>query len=174
MPKGISHTIRVPLSPLTPPISTMTQLALRMQETGATSTDVHIAATAAHDEAIDKGYISYQSLLLFPLTPLINTISALAHRIAAAMKRKCAYAAHAEGYISHHSRAYFPLDSNNQHPDPTCTQDARNGSHPDPTWTRDERKNGGCTQDARNGSHPDPTWTQDAAQNGGREEAQVE
>ena len=150
----------------------MTPLALRKQETGATSTDVHVAATAAHDEAIDKGYISHQSLLLLPLTPQINTISALARRIAAARKRKYAYAAHAEGYISHHSRAYFPLDSNNQHPDPTCTQDARNGSHPDPTWTRDERKNGGCTQHARSGNS-DPTWTQDAAQNGGREEAQV-
>jgi hypothetical protein len=38
MRKGTSHTIRVPIFPLTPTISTLTPLALRMQETGATQT----------------------------------------------------------------------------------------------------------------------------------------
>ena len=150
MRTGTSHTIRVPLSPLTPPITTLTPLALRMKETGATSTDVHVAATAAYDEAIDKGYISHQSLLLLPLTPQINTISALAHRMAAARKgyedKKGAHdplsygpylqqaqdaydAAYAEGYISRHTRASFPIDSSNQHHDPTCSQEARNRGH---------------------------------------------
>jgi hypothetical protein len=135
---------------LTPPITNLTPLALRSQETGATSTDVHVYATAAYDEAIAKGYISHQSLLLLPLTPQINTISALAHRMAAPrqgyedeegdnnplsygpylQQAQDAYnAAHAKGYISHHTRASFSLDSTNQHHDPTCSQDARNRGH---------------------------------------------
>jgi hypothetical protein len=78
MRKGTYHTIRVPTFPLTPTISTLTPLALRMQETGATQTPRGLGMKERMAVALSMQEAGIQ-------TPLGRRMQ---HRMAAERKRK--------------------------------------------------------------------------------------